>query len=181
MTSQISMGLAACGSMAWRAAQTPVLWHFQNEPIKTTVPPRHPNPAGLGVAHPAEPPRSALVVPVAIITKVTNESHHFQRRQRRLKTLFFDEPNSHSHAGASRRPPAPPELTLTANPNLYRGRLTLPGGYSRSNKRYSRFNGPVSKKERATINATSSTGRSRASYVSNNLNNKNKPKTLEKS
>ena len=57
-----------------------------------------------------------LSFPRPLITKSHVQKSSFGPRQRRLKTTSFEALNSHSHAGASHRPPAPPELTLT-DPN----------------------------------------------------------------
>ena len=48
--------------------------------------------------------------------QILTKTHYLEPRERTFESTFFEALNSHSHAGASHRPPTPPELTLT-NPN----------------------------------------------------------------
>ena len=72
----------------------------------------HTNSPGRG----SQDPRLGINFRARNHRQILTKTHHLEPRQRTFESTFFEALNSHSHAGASRRPPAPPELTLT-NPN----------------------------------------------------------------
>ncbi|KAK3345451.1 hypothetical protein B0H65DRAFT_206622 [Neurospora tetraspora] len=87
---------------------------MDNEPVKATVQPVSATVWG----HTNLSPETGLasLLRACITTKSSPKVILLNHDNETSKPPFSKRSNSHSHAGASRRPPAPPELILT-NPN----------------------------------------------------------------